>query len=290
MRAGEFEWSLYCIGNYTLLLWGAGTPLGAYMAEAEPCIRLCEDKNQEITLLICSTFAQAAANLMGRSTQVTTLEGKWFSEQDLLPRMEGNPQLLTFYRSVTITLCYLFGQRQEAYRHVDEALKTRHGLNPHYLYTKISFYGGLSCVAGLEDAENDLDRRERSERLEQFEEELQLWAQSAPMNYQHQYDLVMAEKSRVTNKPWPAVQFYEDAIKGARENQFIHDEALANELYARFWQEHGNDRIAETYMREAATRNGSRPEPAQGASWIPPAPWTPPLPVPLLQPGWIWRR
>ncbi|UCC54193.1 MAG: PAS domain S-box protein, partial [Anaerolineaceae bacterium] len=48
-------------------------------------------------------------------------------------------------------------------------------------------------------------------------------------------------------------QFYEQAIRGAQENQFVHDQALANELFAQFWLEQGNDRIAEMYMREART-------------------------------------
>ena len=71
------------------------------------------------------------------------------------------------------------------------------------------------------------------------------------MNYQHQYDLVMAEKCRVSEKHWEATQLYEKAIRGAHENLFVHDQALANELFGRFWLEQGNDRIAEMYMREA---------------------------------------
>jgi PAS domain S-box-containing protein len=47
------------------------------------------------------------------------------------------------------------------------------------------------------------------------------------------------------------MESYELAIKGARDNGFIHEEALANELYARFRQQRGNDRIAEIYMQEA---------------------------------------
>ena len=251
IQAGEFEWCLYCLGNYTLLLWGSGKPLSLFRAEAEPCIKLCETKNQEVTFLICSIFAEAAATLLGESAHSTRLEGKWFSEENMLPLLEGNHHVLSFYESVMITLCYLFGEHREAIRHLDKALEIRYSLNPHYLYTKISFYGGLSCVAGLAAAENDDDKESLSKKLAQFEKELSKWADGAPMNYRHQYHLLMAEQTRVANEHWKAVEFYEKAINGAKKNRFIHDEALANELCGRFWEERGNDKISEVYLREA---------------------------------------
>jgi signal transduction histidine kinase len=71
------------------------------------------------------------------------------------------------------------------------------------------------------------------------------------MNYRHEHLLVQAEKSRLTNDPWQAVQFYEAAIEEARKNGFLHEQALASELCASFWLECDNDRIAEAYMRDA---------------------------------------
>ncbi|MEA3440662.1 MAG: PAS domain S-box protein, partial [Chloroflexota bacterium] len=115
----------------------------------------------------------------------------------------------------------------------------------------IPFYGALSCIAGIPDGESDAGRQERLERLATFKNELEIWANVGPMNYQHQYDLVIAEECRTSDKHWEAVQLYEQAIRGSQENQFVHDQALANELFGRFWLEQGNDRIAEMYMREA---------------------------------------
>jgi len=250
LQEGDVEWSLYCLLNYTLLIWGTGKPLEFYLSEVKPSIDLCEAMNQEVSQQMFLLFAQSAHNLTGGSTSTTQLEGKWFSEENMMSRLEGNPMLLTLYGLLKITLCYLFGDPGGAYRHIEEVLKNRHGLNPHYLYTKISFYGGLACIAGLA-GEEESGRQERLEKLKLFEEELKLWAEVAPMNYQHQYHLLMAEKFRATDKPWKAIQFYEKAIQGAQENQFVHDGALANELFGRFWQIQGNDSIAGLYISEA---------------------------------------
>jgi PAS domain S-box-containing protein len=47
------------------------------------------------------------------------------------------------------------------------------------------------------------------------------------------------------------VSHYEQAISGARASGFTHEEALTNELYARFWVERENERFAGPLMREA---------------------------------------
>jgi PAS domain S-box-containing protein len=96
------------------------------------------------------------------------------------------------------------------------------------------------------------DKRELAlKRVESNQLRMRIWAQSGPMSFQHKFDLVEAELARVSGDIGPAVESYERAIKGAGDNGFIHEEALASELYARFWQERGNDMIAEMYMHEA---------------------------------------
>ena len=169
----------------------------------------------------------------------------------MLPKLEGNDLVLSFFGAVKLTLRVLFGEHREAYRQLDTLLDIRSSLNPHYLYTKVSFYGGLTCIANLAGAEDDAAREERLARLDRFVAELESWARLAPMNYQHEYDLLMAEKSRVAGEHLQAVQLYEEAISGARRNRFVHDAALANELYAMFWMEQGNERLAGEYMRSA---------------------------------------
>jgi PAS domain S-box-containing protein len=48
-----------------------------------------------------------------------------------------------------------------------------------------------------------------------------------------------------------AEEFYEQAIKGARENEFLQEEALAYELAAKFYLARGREKFAQTYIKEA---------------------------------------
>ena len=112
------------------------------------------------------------------------------------------------------------------------------------------FYDSLSRLR-LYDGFSENERQETLKRVEGNQLRMRIWSENAPMNFKHKYDLVAAETARVTGNLGPAMENYEQAIKGARDNGFIHEEALANELYARFWYKRGSDGIAEIYMREA---------------------------------------
>ncbi|MGL4622971.1 MAG: PAS domain-containing protein, partial [Chroococcidiopsis sp.] len=80
---------------------------------------------------------------------------------------------------------------------------------------------------------------------------MQKWAEHAPMNYLHKFPLVEAEKARVLGQFFEAEEFYERAISGASENEFIQEEALAYELAAKHYLARGREKIAQTYMKEA---------------------------------------
>ena len=47
------------------------------------------------------------------------------------------------------------------------------------------------------------------------------------------------------------MRLYEQAIRSAHANGFVHNEALANELAARFYAARGFEKIAHAYLRDA---------------------------------------
>jgi hypothetical protein len=62
---------------------------------------------------------------------------------------------------------------------------------------------------------------------------------------------VGAEIARIEGRTLDAQDLYESAIRSARENDFVHNEGLANEVAARFYTQRGFERIATTYLRDA---------------------------------------
>lgn len=80
---------------------------------------------------------------------------------------------------------------------------------------------------------------------------MQKWANHAPMNFQYKYELVEAEKARVLGQYWQAMECYDRAIAKAREYEYIQEEALANELAAKFYFSQGREKVASVYLVES---------------------------------------
>jgi len=50
---------------------------------------------------------------------------------------------------------------------------------------------------------------------------------------------------------WQATEYYDRAIAGAREHGYIQEEALANELAAKFYLSLGKEKFAQIYLTES---------------------------------------
>jgi predicted ATPase len=77
------------------------------------------------------------------------------------------------------------------------------------------------------------------------------WAENSPANFQAQHLIVSAELARGQGKETEAVALYEAAIAAATRSERARERALAGELYARFWRERGQTKVAAGFMAEA---------------------------------------
>ncbi|NES25086.1 MAG: GAF domain-containing protein [Symploca sp. SIO3E6] len=71
------------------------------------------------------------------------------------------------------------------------------------------------------------------------------------MNHGHKFYLVEAERYRVLGQKAKAIDYYDRAIALAQENGYINEEALAQELAAKFYLAQGKTTIASAYMLKA---------------------------------------
>ncbi len=86
------------------------------------------------------------------------------------------------------------------------------------------------------------------QQLQENQKQMKIWADNCPENFLHKYLLVEAEFYRVNNEKLSAIELYDRAIALAKENGYTHEEALANELAAKFYLEWGKEQIAQVYI------------------------------------------
>ena len=96
--------------------------------------------------------------------------------------------------------------------------------------------------------------QEYFDALEGHCKQLAIWAKHCPENFENRAALVGAEIARIEGRVLEAIELYEQAIRSARANGFVHNEALAHEVAAQFYADRGFDTIADAYLRNA--RNG----------------------------------
>ena len=110
-------------------------------------------------------------------------------------------------------------------------------------------------VAGIEDEDDDEDDNEMPSEhfkaLAEHHKQLALWAENCPENFETRVALVAAEIARIEGRVLDAERLYEQAIHSARANDFVHNEALANELAAGFYAGRGFEKIAHAYLRDS---------------------------------------
>ena len=77
------------------------------------------------------------------------------------------------------------------------------------------------------------------------------WAENYPPTFADKHALVSAEIARLERRTFDAMRLYEQAIQSAREHGFVQNEALGQEVAARFYLAHGFETIAHAYLRNA---------------------------------------
>ena len=199
------------------------------------------------------TFWQATQNFLGMSEDPCMLVGKCFNEKTMLPLLEQTHNFTPIAMSYLnrLMLCYMFGNYHQALKSADQVEKYKYALTGIVPLPVAYFYDSLIRLQMFQQK----DASEQAQILKKVsgnQRELKFLADHAPMNQLHRYCLVEAEYMRVTGQDiMVTINCYDQAISLAGSNEYIQEEALANELAARFWLEKNKENIARLYMRRA---------------------------------------
>lgn len=216
-------------------------------------IAVCESNfaTSTNTLHWSNIVHQAIANLTEKSENPEYLTGKYCNEEQLLSALIKKNDMLSlhiFYLNKLI-LGYLFNPLA-AINIADWGEKYLQGGGGLLSVPVFLFYDSLSRLVVYPTTEPST-QSQLLLKVDKNLENLKFRAKFAPMNFQHKYDLVEAEKYRVLGNKIEAIEYYDRAIHGAQENKYFQEQALAYELAAKFYLDWGKTLIAQTYMEQA---------------------------------------
>jgi PAS domain S-box-containing protein len=252
-RAGDLTYAAYTCNNLNSGLLFAGEPLLKVQAEAEHGLVFAE--KARFGLVIHDITVQLALIRMLRG-----LTPKFGCLDDAQLNEVRSEQHLSSDRSLATPACRYWIRKLQARciasdyaTAIDAASKAQPLLwtvSALFEEAEYHFYGALAQAARCDSAPAG-ERLQHLTAVAAHHKQLQVWAENCPENFENRAALVGAEIARIEGRVLDAEQLYEQAIHSAQANGFVHNEALTEELAARFYAARGFEDIAHLYLRKA---------------------------------------
>ncbi|MEG4582321.1 AAA family ATPase [Microcoleus sp. MON1_C5] len=252
LENGDLEYAGYAAGYTSLYPFFVGEQLNEVCAKQTIYINLLVNLKISYFSLPIIIWRQLVGKLLNKTENECRALGNFFDEEVMLPGfIESNNGALLFslYLAKSIFL-YLFENYAEAVSYIKLA-EQYSGYLAGLLHTsEQNFYYSMILLAQCSIV-GEIDREINLKQVEENQIKLKKWSLYAPMNYEHKYYLVEAEKAKILGHILPTMEYYDLAIQGAKEQGYIHEEALANEKAAEFYRSLGREKIAQTYLGES---------------------------------------
>jgi PAS domain S-box-containing protein len=226
--------------------------LDAVWRESEIALNFARKAKYRDVIDIIRSQQRFIATMQGRSETFSTFNDVQFDEASFEAQMTADRMALMifWYWVLKLKARFLAGNYAEALAAGDAAKLQLWSSSALINKLDYVYYFALTVTACYENASTD-QRQAWRELLTANLEQLREWAEINPPTFADKHALVSAEIARVDGRDIDAMHLYEQAIQLAREQAFVQNEALSNELAARFYLARGFETIAVTYLRNA---------------------------------------
>ncbi|MBP0009221.1 AAA family ATPase [Roseofilum sp. Belize Diploria] len=252
LEVGDFESAVFASAGYCCIFLLTGNTLSEYIEKLEVYGAFTRQISLDLVLVQFEILLQFGLNLLGESSQPHCLTGQAYDWETRLPQHYETNSIgaIMTCQTMRIWLSVLFDRPEDAIAYAEATEPYFISLKSVAFYPVFRYYEALARLAIWEDADGET-RSKIEKRVRDIQTQFSAWAARAPMNYQHKWELIEAEKQRVLGDRLAAIDAYDRAIAGAKENGYIQEEALSNELFAKFYLNWRREKEASVYMQQA---------------------------------------
>ncbi len=249
-ESGDMTFAAYAITNYLLTEIHRGERLDRVYQEVLtylPFVERTKDHASIKAVLACRQFILC---LKGQTREKDRLDDSQYDEDAQVAELRANGSLtvLGYYLLYKLIILYIYGNYTAAQNMAGDGLPPIGGNT--FLTMAFLFYTSLIKIALYPTLPAEAQRAAR-EALSARQSQMQIWAEHSTENYRQLYLLMSAELARIESRDLEAMTLYDQAIQAAHDNEYLHQEALANELAAKFYLARGQAKIAKLYITEA---------------------------------------
>ena len=253
LQTGDLTYAAFSCNNLLTQLLATGAALAEVQREAEAGLEFSRRARFGLVGRLIASQIALTRTLRGLTPVFGSFNDDGFDEKLFERQLEGEP-------SLGIAACMYWIRKLQArvlaHDHAaacDAAAKAELLLwmSPAiFERADYHFYAALALIARPETAPAAESAQTR-EALARHGRQLQAWAEHCPEHFADRAALIGAEIASFDGRELEAQRLYEQSIRSARANGFIHHEALANELAGCFYEKRGFATIARAYLHNA---------------------------------------
>jgi PAS domain S-box-containing protein len=252
-RIGELTYAAYACTNLTSDLLFAGELLADVQSEAERGLAFAEKTRFGLVIDEITTQLALIRTLCGLTPKFGCFDDGQFNEPGTGSHMSSNPVLAIaacWHWIRELQARYLASDYATAMDAASKAQPLLWTSTLHFEEVEYHFYAALAKAAHCGSAPA-AERPQHIDVVAAHHRQLQIWADNCPKNFENRAALIGAEIARLEDRVLDAMRLYELAIRLARANGFVHNEAIAYEVAARFYATRGFEEFARVYLRNA---------------------------------------
>jgi PAS domain S-box-containing protein len=252
-KVGDLTYAAYCGNELNTNLLAAGDPLAEVEREALHGLAFAQKARFGFVINSIAPQLGLIRTLRGLTPTFGSFDDDQFDERRIERHFSENPDLAfveCWYWVRKLQARFFAGDYTSAIEASSRAQRLMWTSPSYFEKAEYQFYSALTCAASCDTAPAD-QRRQHVDELAVHHRRLLLWAANCPDNFENRAALVGAEIARIDGRDIDAMSLYEQAIRSARANGFVHNEALANELASRFYAARGFEKIARVYLQDA---------------------------------------
>ncbi|MFL9966679.1 ATP-binding protein [Paraburkholderia sediminicola] len=253
LEAGDLSYAAYsCIDVITNRI-ATGDSLSDVEREAEHGLEFARKIGFGLMCDCITGQLRLIRMLRGQRPDFTSFNDAEFDEHRFEQRLENNPQLAiggSYYWIRRLQASIYGSDEASAMAAVSKAAPLLWTTPTQFESAEYHFYGALAWAAHC-DLTSAEQRPQDLEALAAHHKQLAVWAKNCPATFANREALVAAEIARLEGRDPDAIRLYEEAIRLARSDGFIQNEALAHERAARFCTARGLPTMADAFLRNA---------------------------------------
>ena len=252
-EVGDLNCAVYSYMHLIPHFLASGDPLSEVQCEAEVGLGFVRQVRFGHAVKTITAQLQLVRTLRGLTPRFGWFDDAGFNEEQFERHFEQDPRMAVsacryWVRKLQARLLACdYAAAIAAAAHAEPAIWDSVGF---FDQAEYRFYAALTRAA-LCDSASAAERVQHLEALADHHRQLRVWAENCPENFENRSALVGAEIARLYGREFDAERLYEQAIQSARANGFVHNEALASEVAARFYAAHGLETNAQAHLRNA---------------------------------------